>query len=366
MEAFNNSIHFDKRMWRADIDGSIAYARALADAKLLTPAEAEELARGLHLVAGEWAGGTFRILPSDEDIHTANERRLGEHIGPLAGKLHTGRSRNDQVATDVRLWLKVELAGLRAHLLRLIGVAAARAEAEVAHLMPGYTHLQPAQPVRWSHWLLSHAWAWQRDLGRLDDAMARLDVMPLGSGALAGHAFGLDRPALAAALGFSGGATPNSMDAVSDRDFALETAAWASILSVHLSRWAEDLIIYSSAEFGFVTLSDAYSTGSSLMPQKKNPGAWRAQIRAQGNAARKKAPLTTQPALFLPPPPPTPPDALELLRGKTGRVVGDLTSLLVTVKGLPSTYNKDLQEDKEPLFDVVDTLKGTLPIAVRF
>jgi argininosuccinate lyase len=307
MEAFNNSIHFDKRMWRADIDGSIAYARALADAKLLTPAEAEELARGLHLVAGEWAGGTFRILPSDEDIHTANERRLGEHIGPLAGKLHTGRSRNDQVATDVRLWLKVELAGLRAHLLRLIGVAAARAEAEVAHLMPGYTHLQPAQPVRWSHWLLSHAWAWQRDLGRLDDAMARLDVMPLGSGALAGHAFGLDRPALAAALGFSGGATPNSMDAVSDRDFALETAAWASILSVHLSRWAEDLIIYSSAEFGFVTLSDAYSTGSSLMPQKKNPGAWRAQIRAQGNAARKKAPLTTQPALFLPPPPPLPP-----------------------------------------------------------
>ena len=285
MEAFNNSIHFDKRMWRADIDGSIAYARALAAARLLTPAEAEELARGLALVAGEWAAGTFAILPSDEDIHTANERRLGEHIGPLAGKLHTGRSRNDQVATDVRLWLKGELRGLRAHLLRLIGVAAARAEAEVAHLMPGYTHLQPAQPVRWSHWLLSHAWAWQRDLGRLDDALARMDYMPLGSGALAGHAFGLDRVALAGALGFSRGPTPNSMDAVSDRDFALETAAWAAILSVHLSRWAEDLIIYSSAEFGFVTLSDAYSTGSSLMPQKKNPGAHTTPPRAKESAA---------------------------------------------------------------------------------
>jgi len=296
MEAFNNSIHFDKRMWRADIDGSIAYARALAAAKLLTAAEAEELVRGLTLVAGEWAAGTFAIAPGDEDIHTANERRLGEHIGALAGKLHTGRSRNDQVATDVRLWLKGELRGLRGHLLRLIGVAAARAEAEVAHLMPGYTHLQPAQPVRWSHWLLSHAWAWQRDLGRLEDALARLDVMPLGSGALAGHAFGLDRPALAAALGFPGGASPNSMDAVSDRDFALETLSWAAITSVHLSRWAEDLIIYSSAEFGFVALSDAYSTGSSLMPQKKNP------------------------------------DALELLRGKSGRLLGNLTGTLAVLK----------------------------------
>ena len=228
----------------------------------------------------------------------------------------------------MRLWLRDELRTLRAHLVKLIGVASARAAAEVDLLMPGYTHLQPAQPVRWSHWLLSHAAAWQRDVGRLDDAMRRADVMPLGSGALAGHAFGLDRAALAADLGFAGGASSNSMDAVSDRDFCVETLAWATLTSVHLSRWAEDVIIYSSAEFGFVGLSDAYSTGSSLMPQKKNP------------------------------------DALELLRGKTGRVAGALVTLVVTLKGLPSTYNKDLQEDKEPLFDAVDTLAGTLPIAV--
>ena len=369
MEAFNNSIGFDKRMWKADLDGSAAYANALAKAGLLQPQEAAELVRGLRLVGAEWEKGQFRIAPGDEDIHTANERRLGEHIGALAGKLHTGRSRNDQVATDVRLWLKVELRGLRAHLLRLTGVAAARAAAEVEHLMPGYTHLQPAQPVRWGHWLLSHAWAWQRDVGRLDDALARMDAMPLGSGALAGHAFGLDRAALAAELGFAGGPTPNSMDAVSDRDFALETLAWASITSVHLSRWAEDLIIYSSAEFGFVGLSDAYSTGSSLMPQKKNPGACVCMCggggglrRGGGRGAWAFLVLLThcRSPFFLTPPA----DALELLRGKTGRVVGALTSLLVTVKGLPSTYNKDLQEDKEPLFDAIDTLKGTLPIAV--
>jgi argininosuccinate lyase len=228
----------------------------------------------------------------------------------------------------VRLWLRVELRALLGHLHSLLDTAVARAEAEVDILMPGYTHLQPAQPVRWSHWLLSHAWAWKRDAERASEVLARLNAMPLGSGALAGHAFGLDRAALAAALEFSAGPTPNSMDAVSDRDFMVETLAWASLLSVHLSRWAEDLIIYSSAEFGYVSLSDAYSTGSSLMPQKKNP------------------------------------DALELLRGKAGRVVGAHVALLVTLKGTPSTYNKDLQEDKEQLFDVVDTLTGTLPIAV--
>jgi argininosuccinate lyase len=272
MVSFNQSLAFDQRMWRADLEGSIAYAGALGRAGLLAPGEVSELQRGLRVVEGEWAAGTFVCKAGEEDIHMVNERRLGEVIGPLAGKLHTGRSRNDQVATDVRLWLKGELGVLRAHLHRLIAVAAARAEAEVDILMPGYTHLQPAQPVRWSHWMLSHAWAWQRDAGRLEDALARMDVMPLGSGALAGHAFGLDRRALAADLGFAGGVCPNSMDAVSDRDFILETLAWASILQVHLSRWAEDLIIYSSAEYGFVGLSDAYSTGSSLMPQKKNPG----------------------------------------------------------------------------------------------
>jgi argininosuccinate lyase len=278
-------------------------------------------------VHAEWASGKFVIQPSDEDIHTANERRLGEVIGAAAGKLHTGRSRNDQVATDVRLWLRDELTELRGHLLKLIQTATERAAAEADILMPGYTHLQPAQPVRWGHWLMSHAWSWQRDADRLADVLKRVNVMPLGSGALAGHAFGLDRRTLAAALDFSA-PTPNSMDAVADRDFIIETLAWASILSVHLSRFAEDLIIYSSSEFGFVGLSDAYSTGSSLMPQKKNP------------------------------------DALELLRGKTGRVVGSLNALLVLTKGLPTTYNKDLQEDKEPLFDAVDTLHGTIPIAV--
>ena len=297
MVAFNQSLEFDKRMWKADLRGSIAYAGALGKAGLLTSSEVSELQRGLRLVEDEWSRGAFMTQPGEEDIHMANERRLGELIGPLAGKLHTGRSRNDQVATDVRLWLKEELHGLRTDLIRLISVAAQRANAEVDILMPGYTHLQPAQPVRWSHWLLSHAFAWQRDAGRLDDALARMDVLPLGSGALAGHAFGLDRVALAVELGFSAGPSPNSMDAVSDRDFILETLAWASILQVHLSRWAEDLIIYSSAEFGFVGLSDAYSTGSSLMPQKKNPGTCGAKFCCAKNRvlvlARKTSPLTT-------------------------------------------------------------------------
>jgi argininosuccinate lyase len=326
MEQFNASLGFDQRLWLADIQGSQAYARALARAAILTPAEAAQIVDGLEQVAQEWAAGAFTLQPNDEDIHTANERRLTELIGPVAGKLHTGRSRNDQIATDVRLWLRGHADQLRDHLRQLIGVAVARAAGELDLLMPGYTHLQPAQPVRWSHWLLSHAWAWQRDLTRLDDLGARLNLLPLGSGALAGNPFALDRAALAADLGFAG-VTPNSLDAVSDRDFIAEFLFWASLTMVHLSRLAEDLIIFSSREFGFVTLADAYSTGSSLMPQKKNP------------------------------------DALELLRGKTGRVMGDLTGLLVILKGLPSTYNKDLQEDKEPLFDAVDTLSGALQIA---
>ncbi|RIK35391.1 MAG: argininosuccinate lyase [Chloroflexi bacterium] len=326
MEQFNASIGFDQRLWQADIQGSQAYGRALARAGLLTPAEAEQIVEGLAQVAQEWAAGSFVVQPGDEDIHTANERRLTELIGPVAGKLHTGRSRNDQIATDVRLWLRAQAGYLRGHLRQLISVAVGRAADEIDLLMPGYTHLQPAQPVRWSHWLLSHAWAWQRDTARLDDLLARLNVLPLGSGALAGNPFALDRAALAADLGFAG-VTPNSLDAVSDRDFIAEFLFWATLCMVHLSRLAEDLILFSSREFGFVTLADAYSTGSSLMPQKKNP------------------------------------DALELLRGKTGRVLGGLAGLLVTLKGLPSTYNKDLQEDKEPLFDAVETLSGALQIA---
>ncbi|HQY90459.1 argininosuccinate lyase [Caldilinea sp.] len=326
MEAFNASIDFDQRLWQVDIQGSQAYARALLGAGLLTAAEAESLVAGLQQVAQEWAQGEFVIRAGDEDIHTANERRLTELVGAVAGKLHTGRSRNDQIATDVRLWLRQEIVHLRQHTDQLIGAALERAAEEIDLLMPGYTHLQPAQPVRWSHWLLSHVWAWQRDADRLDELAVRVNIMPLGSGALAGNPFAIDRAQLAAALGFAD-ITYNSMDGVSDRDFIVEFLFWATLAMVHLSRFAEDLIVYSSREFGFVTLADAYSTGSSLMPQKKNP------------------------------------DALELLRGKSGRMVGHLTGLVVTIKGLPSTYNKDLQEDKEPLFDAVTNISGSLQIA---
>jgi argininosuccinate lyase len=326
MEQFNASIGFDWRLWRADLTGSQAYARALAQAGILTPAEAEQIVAGLEQVAAEWAAGQFVVRPDDEDIHTANERRLGELVGPVAGKLHTGRSRNDQVATDVRLWLRGEIAALRAQQRQLIAVAAERAAAEIDFLMPGYTHLQPAQPIRWSHWLLSHAAAWQRDAQRLDDLARRVNVLPLGSGALAGNPFSIDRDALAAELGFAG-VSANSLDAVSDRDFVAEFLFWAALTMLHLSRLAEDLIIYGSREFGFVTIADAYSTGSSLMPQKKNP------------------------------------DALELLRGKSARVMGGLAGLMALLKGLPTSYNKDLQEDKEPLFDAVENVGGSLQIA---
>jgi len=281
---------------------------------------------GLEQVAQEWAQGRFVLQPGDEDIHTANERRLTELIGPVAGKLHTGRSRNDQVATDLRLWLREEIRTLRQELRGLIRTGVERAREEIDLLMPGYTHLQPAQPIRWSHWLLSHVWPWQRDAQRLDQLAERVNVLPLGSGALAGNPFPIDRRFLAQELGFQD-VTPNSMDGVSDRDFVAEFLFWASLTMVHLSRLAEDLILYSTQEFGFVVLADAYSTGSSLMPQKKNP------------------------------------DSMELLRGKSGRTLGHLTGLLATLKGLPSTYNKDLQEDKEPLFDAVDTLASALPIA---
>ena len=326
MEEFNASISFDRRLWQVDIRGSQAYAHALARAGLLTEDEAAQIAAGLERVADEWRADGFVIQAGDEDIHTANERRLTELIGPVAGKLHTGRSRNDQVATDLRLWLREELLARAQQLRTLIEVATERAASEIDLLMPGYTHLQPAQPTRWSHWLLSHAWAWQRDAQRLQDLLPRVNLLPLGNGALAGNPFPIDRDWLAQELGFSA-PTPNSLDGVSDRDFVAEALFWATMTMLHVSRWAEDLIIYSSREFGFVTLADAYSTGSSLMPQKKNP------------------------------------DSLELLRGKAGRVFGDMSGLLMTLKGLPSTYNKDLQEDKEPLFDAMETLAGALPIA---
>lgn len=326
MERFNESLSCDKRMWQVDIDGSKAYARCIHNAKLLTQEEMTAIISGLDKVAEEWSGGKFEIKPGDEDIHTANERRLKELIGEAAGKLHTGRSRNDQVVTDMRLWMREALNELKLHLVQFLQVMVARAKSEIEVLMPGYTHLQRAQPVRWSHWILSYAWSLKRDVERLCQLQERANICPLGSGALAGNPFNIDRDSLAADLGFAG-ITDNSLDAVSDRDFVAEFLFWSSLLSIHLSRWAEDLILYSSKEFGFVSLSDAYSTGSSLMPQKKNA------------------------------------DSLELIRGKAGTVYGRCCGFMMSMKGIPSTYNKDLQEDKEAMFDVYDTLTGTLQVA---
>ena len=326
MERFNASIGFDMALWEADIRGSIAYARALHRAGILTAEEQEAIIVGLERIWGEFAEGRFEIKPSDEDIHTAVERRLRELIGPVAGKLHTGRSRNDQVVTDVRLYMLDHMETLADGLSGLQAAIVRAAEACLDVIMPGYTHLQRAQPVRFSHWLMSYFWQFQRDWERLNDLWRRVDVCPLGSAAFAGTAIAIDRQALAADLGFSE-VSQNSVDAVSDRDFILEFLSWGAILGVHLSRLAEDLILWSTREFGFVTIADAYSTGSSIMPQKRNP------------------------------------DALELLRAKAGRLSGNLIRLLATAKGLPSTYNKDLQEDKEPLFDTVSTLEMALPIA---
>ena len=326
MHAFNESLSYDKRMWAQDIRGSQAYAKALIACGVLSESEAHTIIQGLSSVAEEWKNGSFRIADDDEDIHTANERRLKELIGPVAGKLHTGRSRNDQVATDMRMWLLDEVDAIVTLLTDLLRVMVKRAESEVDHLMPGYTHLQRAQPIRWAHWLLSHASYFSNDLDRLRVMRPRVSVLPLGAGPLAGNPFaGLDRDALAKELHFDS-VGPNSMHSVADRDFGVEMLMWASLFSVHVSKMAEDLIIYSSSEFGFVVLSDAYSTGSSIMPQKKNP------------------------------------DSLELLRGKSGRLYGHLCGFMMSLKGIPSTYNKDLQEDKEPLFDAVDTTKACLQI----
>ncbi len=325
MRKFNDSIYFDVRLWEADIAGSRAYARALARAGVISGEEADILQDGLDEIKTEFSQNRFELKAGDEDIHTAVERRLGELVGEVAGKLHTGRSRNDQVATDTRLWLKGQIVNLRAQLVNLQKAILSQAEEHIDVIMPGYTHLQQAQPVRFSHWLLSYGWMLQRDKERLADLTQRVDVLPLGSAALAGTTFGIDRQFLADELDFRA-ISANSMEAVADRDYIVEFLSWAAMVQVHLSRLAEDLNIYSSQEIGFVELADAFATGSSIMPQKKNP------------------------------------DSLELIRGKTGRVVGSLTGLLTTLKGQPLTYNKDSQEDKEPLLDTVDTLSMTLPI----
>uniref|UniRef100_A0ABI7XW80 Argininosuccinate lyase n=1 Tax=Felis catus TaxID=9685 RepID=A0ABI7XW80_FELCA len=310
MEKFNSSIAYDRHLWEVDVQGSKAYSRGLEKAGLLTKAEMDQILHGLDKVAEEWAQGTFKLSPNDEDIHTANERRLKELIGETAGKLHTGRSRNDQVVTDLRLWMRQNCSKLSTLLWELIRTMVDRAEAERDVLFPGYTHLQRAQPIRWSHWILSHAVALTRDSERLLEVQKRVNVLPLGSGAIAGNPLGVDRELLQAELNF-GAITLNSMDATSERDFVAEFLFWASLCMTHLSRMAEDLILYGTKEFSFVQLSDAYSTGSSLMPQKKNP------------------------------------DSLELIRSKAGRVFGRCAGLLMTLKGLPSTYNKDLQIHRE-------------------
>ena len=326
MRQFGDSISFDVRLYVADIQGSIAYATSLARAGLITSEECEQLHVALDKVQQEFSTGVLQLAPDDEDIHTAVERRLHELAGPVAGKLHTGRSRNDQVATDLRLHLMGEIHSLRDALIDLQRAVIEKAEAHLDVVMPGYTHLQQAQPLLFGHWLMSYFWKLQRDRERLADLSRRVSVLPLGAGALAGNPFGIDRQALARDLGFAA-VSPNSVDAVSDRDYVVEFLAWAGLVQVHLSGLAEELIIWATREFGFVTLDDAYSTGSSLMPQKKNP------------------------------------DSLELVRGKSGRMVGHLVGLLTTLKGLPSAYNKDLQEDKEALFDAIDTLSLELPVA---
>ncbi|MFO7320117.1 MAG: argininosuccinate lyase [Chloroflexota bacterium] len=325
LRRLNDSLPYDRRMALQDIAGSIAYARALEAAGVLTADEASQIVAALQNIRGEFETETFVYRPGDEDIHTAVERRLVELVGPAGGKLHTGRSRNDQVATDFRLWVIDAIDRISGHVEQLQVALTGQAEAHLHTVMPGYTHLQPAQPITAGHWLMSYFWMLARDRERLADARRRTAVSPLGAGALAGTPLDIDRAALAQALNFPS-CSQNSLDAVADRDFAAELLFALSLLGVHLSRFAEDVILYSNPAFGFITLSDRYSTGSSLMPQKRNA------------------------------------DPMELTRGKAGRLIGRLTGLLTTLKGLPSGYNKDLQEDKEAVFDAVDTVTAILPV----
>jgi len=323
--AFTVSLSVDRRMAGDDVAGSRAHVRGLGRAGLLTSTQTTDLLGALDTVEAELASGEFVFAATDEDVHTAVERRVTELAGEVGARLHTGRSRNDQVATDLRLWSKRELAAVAARVIALQRILLEQAEAAAADgiYLPGYTHLQRAQPVLLAHHLLAHGWALARDVDRLVDTLRRLDVSPLGAGALAGSSLPLDPAATAADLGFAS-AFENSLDAVSDRDFVAEALFDLALLGVHLSRMGEEIVLWSSAEFGFLRLADAWSTGSSMLPQKKNP------------------------------------DIAELARGKAGRLIGHLTGLLVTLKGLPLAYNRDLQEDKEPLFDAVDQVSLAL------
>jgi argininosuccinate lyase len=325
VQAYGESVSFDWRLFAHDIRGSIAHSKGLLKAGILTADEQSAIERGLREIQTEIEEGNFEFKQELEDVHMNIEAELTRRIGPAGAKLHTARSRNDQVATDVRLYTRDAVDAVTARIRDLQRALVEAAERAGQAVVPGYTHLQRGQPVLFAHHLLAYVEMLERDASRLADARRRIDVMPLGSGALAGSTILIDREYVASQLGFSA-ITQNSMDAVSDRDFAVETVFAIALCGVHLSRLSEDVILWCSAEFGFVTLSDAHTTGSSLMPQKKNP------------------------------------DVAELTRGKSGRLVGNLMALLTLLKGLPMTYNRDMQEDKEPLFDSLDTIQAALDV----
>jgi argininosuccinate lyase len=324
-QQFGESVSFDRRLYHHDIAGSIAHAEALAAAKIITAAEFDQIRQGLNEIEKEIENGKFQWDPSLEDLHMNIEAALTSRIGAPGAKLHTARSRNDQIALDLRLYVKAAVTAVRLRIRAVQKALLELASKHVSVVMPGYTHLQRAQPVLFAHYLLAHIEALARDTSRLDDCLARTDVLPLGSGALAGSTIVLDRQLIAKRLGF-GSISQNSIDAVGDRDFVCELLFCLATIGMHLSRFSEDFILWSTTEFGFVEFSDSFSTGSSLMPQKKNP------------------------------------DMVELARGKTGRLYGNLMSVLTTFKGLPSSYSRDLQEDKEALFDSVDTVRVALDV----
>jgi argininosuccinate lyase len=325
VEEFTASIDFDKRLYHQDIRGSIAHARMLGKQGIIPMADVEHIIHGLQEILDKIEAGTFDFSVSLEDIHMNIEARLSAKIGEAGKRLHTGRSRNDQVALDIRLYLRDEIVEISAYLDLLLDSLLFQAESNIDVIMPGYTHLQTAQPILFAHHMLAYVEMFKRDKGRMEDCLKRVNVLPLGAGALAGTTFPIDREYVAEQLDFAE-VTRNSLDSVSDRDFALEFMSASSILMMHLSRFSEELILWSTSEFKFIDLSDGFCTGSSIMPQKKNP------------------------------------DVPELVRGKTGRVYGNLMALLTVMKALPLAYNKDMQEDKEPLFDTIDTVKGSLKI----
>jgi len=325
-ERFSGSLHFDRRLIDADIRGSQAFARALVGAGILTAGECAQIVAAFDAIRAEATAPDFYAGATDEDVHTLVIRKLKEHAGAVADKIHTGRSRNEQVSLDTRLWLREECDRVRALLSGVMSALLSLAAKYPGAIIPGYTHMRRAQAVLWPHYLLAYFEMFARDFDRFGEARRRADVLPLGSGALAGSGFPFDREAMARDLGFAA-ITANSMDVSGDRDFALDFLYAASVAMIHLSRLAEDWILYSSEEFAWMELGDGVTSGSSLMPQKKNP------------------------------------DSLELIRGKCGRVMGCLTSLMVTMKGLPMTYNRDMQEDKAPLFEAADEVSGSLEMA---